>query len=451
MPKLRSLMLGMLVGTMLVGGVTQARELGVSRPEREGMSSDRLQRMTEHMRERVADGTMVGGMGMIARNGKIVYAQTYGQADREAPRAMQDDAIYRIYSMTKPITGVALMILFEEGKFFLDDPIARYIPELADLQVALSTADGRTGIVSDGTQSRTIGEGDRELVGQTRKPRRQPTIRDLLTHTAGMTYGIFGDTEVDKLYRQAAVMGRDVDLQQFVTTLGKLPLQYEPGTRWHYSVAVDVQGRLVEVLSGQKFGAFLDTRIFAPLDMRDTGFVIPGPDVPRLAQMYAPKGVGGRGFFAQATGAGLEVAPAAASARYIDGGRFESGGGGLVSTARDYVRFAQMLLNGGELGGVRLLSPKTVELLMSNHLGSIPMGFGGAGMGFGLGVSVLLDPGQASEIGSRGTVAWGGAAGTRFWIDPEENLIGVFMVQSLPHRTRVGREFRSLTYQAIID
>lgn len=430
-------------------GNLNAKEISEAKPEREGLSSDRLERITEHMNERVADGTMVGGHGLIARNGKIVYSELYGQADREAGTPMSEDSIYRIYSMTKPITGVALMMLYEEGRFFLNDPVAKYIPELANLEVALSTAG--TNIISDGTQSRTVGEGNDDLVGQTRKPVRQPTVRDLLTHTAGFTYGVFGNTEVDQQYREAGLMGPETNLQNFVEALGKIPLQYEPGTQWHYSVSVDIQGRLVEVLSGMSFYEFLRTRIFDPLDMRDTYFTLPADKLPRLAQLYAPKGVQGGNFFAQSTGPGLDVAHPSVSRGYVEGTKFESGGGGLVSTTRDYLRFAQMMLNGGELDGVRLLSPKTVELMTMNHLGDIPMGFNRTGAGFGLGFGLVLNPGDVGEVSSAGEYNWGGAAGTRFWIDPQENLIGIFMVQSIPHRTRLGQEFKVLTYQALTE
>ena len=426
----------------------EAREIRQVAPDREGFSADRLTRITEHMNDRVEDGTMVGGMGLIARNGNIVYQEVYGLADREANREMEEDAIYRIYSMTKPITAVAVMSLYEEGKFFLNDPVATYIPQMANLEVALSTAG--TNQISDGTVSRAVGQGDESLQGQTRSPRQQPTVRHLMSHTAGLTYGIFGNTEVDQLYRQAGLLG-DIDLQEFVTKLGQIPLQYEPGTQWHYSVGVDVQGRLVEELSGKKFSAYLKERIFDPLDMRDTAFSVTPDQLPRLAQLYAPQGTAGGGFSAQASGPGLDVASPETSRRYIEGGKFESGGGGLVSTARDYLRFCQMLLNGGELDGVRVLSPKTIELMTTNHLGDIPMGFGRSGAGFGLGFGLVLDPGQVGEVSSAGEYNWGGAAGTRFWIDPEENLIGIFMVQSLPHRTRLSTEFKHLTYQALVE
>jgi CubicO group peptidase (beta-lactamase class C family) len=425
-----------------------AKEMSITKPERQGFSTERLAKLTQLMNAKVEDGTMVGGMGMIARNGKIIYSQTYGQADREAGKAMADDAIFRIYSMTKPITGVALMMLYEEGKFRLNDPIAMYIPEMANLQVALST--GGTGIVSDGTTSTAIGSGDESLVGQTRKPTRQPTIRDLMTHTSGLTYGIFGNTEVDQAYRKAGLMG-DMDLKEFVTALGKLPLQYDPGSQWHYSVSVDVQGYLVEVLSGMKFSEFLEQRIFAPLDMQDTAFKVNEGNKDRLAQLYKPEGVTADNYFSPATGSGLEVADAFMSAGYIYGVKFESGGGGLVATARDYLRFSQMMLNGGELDGVRILSPKTVDLMTTNHIGDLGLGYGRKGIGFGLDFAVVLNPGELGEVSSAGEYNWGGAAGTRFWIDPQEQLIGLFMVQSIPHRTRLADDFKVMTYQALVE
>jgi len=444
--KVRNLLIGLAI--MLVMAPVSAKEMSSTKPERQGFSSERLAKLTQLMNAKVEDGTMVGGMGMIARNGKIIYSQTYGQADREAGKVMTDDAIYRIYSMSKPITGVALMMLYEEGKFRLNDPIAMYIPEMVNLQIALST--GGTGVVSDGTTSTAIGSGDESLVGQTRKATRQPTIRDLMTHTAGLTYGIFGNTEVDQAYRKAGLLG-DMDLKEFVTVLGKLPLQYDPGSQWHYSVSVDVQGYLVEVLSGMKFSEFLEQRIFAPLDMQDTAFKVNEGNKDRLAQLYKPEGVTADNYFSPATGSGLELADAFISAGYIYGGKFESGGGGLVATARDYLRFSQMMLNGGELDGVRILSPKTVDLMTTNHIGDLGLGYGREGMGFGLDFAVVLNPGEVGEVSSAGEYNWGGAAGTRFWIDPQEQLIGLFMVQSIPHRTRLADDFKVMTYQALVE
>ena len=431
---------------LVFAGAAQAREIGYSSPERQGFSSDRLDRLTLFMENKVADGTMVGGLGVIARNGKVIYREPYGQADREAGRAMEEDTIFRIYSMTKPVTGVALMMLYEEGKFRLNDPIAKYLPELANLEVALSTAG--TGVVSDGTVSRALGEGNEALIGQTRKPVRQPTIRDLLTHTAGFTYGVFGFTEVDQMYIKAGLIG-DMTLSEFVGALGKIPLQYEPGSQWHYSVSVDIQGRLVEVLAGMSFGEFLRQRLFQPLDMRDTSFYVGPEKQGRLAQLYKPKGVSATNFLARAVEPGLEVADSWIAARYSEPPKFESGGGGLLSTARDYLRFSQMMLNGGELDGVRVLSPKTVSLMTMNHIGDLPMGFGRKGGGFGLGFGLILDPGDFGEVGSAGEYTWGGLAGTRFWVDPQEKLIGIFMVQSVPHRTRLADDFRVLTYSAM--
>jgi len=436
---------------VLLTSATQARSLPEGRPDRVGFDPERLERISAFMSARVADGTMVGGMGMIARKGQVIYTDTWGMRDREAGLPMTEDTIFRIYSMSKPITAVALMMLYEEGKFFLSDPVARYIPELAELQVAVSTADGGTRAASDGTQSRTIGTGDQTKLGMTRAPQRQPTIRDLLRHTAGMTYGVFGNTEVDQKYRELELLVDHPNLQDFVSKLGQAPLQYEPGTRWHYSVSVDVQGRLVEALSGMRFGEFLQQRIFQPLGMVDTSFVVPEEKAERFAQLYSPKGTpeGTAAWLTRNTATELVVAQEMANRNFRPGATFESGGGGLVSTADDYMRFSQMLLNGGELDGVRLLSPKTIELMTSDQLGDIA--FGRPGVGFGLGFAVTVEQAEVGEVGSTGEYNWGGAAGTRFWIDPEEELIGVFMVQSIPHRTRLGSEFKILTYQALVE
>ncbi|HEY5647321.1 MAG TPA: serine hydrolase domain-containing protein [Pseudomonadales bacterium] len=450
----RRVALPLAVVLMLITAQGWARDLVSTRPDRVGLDPARLERISENMNQAVADGTMVGGLAMIARSDKVAYAEAWGLRDRETAVPMTMDTIFRIYSMSKPVTGVALMILYEEGRFFLNDPVAKYIPELANLEVALSTADGgQTRIISDGTRSTTLGEGDMDLTGKTRKPQRQPTVRDLMTHTAGFTYGVFGNTEVDRLYRDRGILFDHPNLQDFVEKLGKVPLQYEPGTRWHYSVSVDVQGRLVEVLSGMRFGEFLQARLFGPLGMVDTGFVVPEEKMPRLAQLYSPEGTGqgNQAFLQQTTSSRLVVANADVSRNFREGATFESGGGGLVSTASDYLRFSQMLLNGGELDGVRILSPKTVALMTTDHLGEIPMGFGRRGVGFGLDFAVVEDPGGVGEIGSAGEYNWGGAAGTRFWVDPQESLIGVFMVQSMPHRTRLADEFKVLTYQALVE
>ena len=429
----------------------QAREFPAAKPAEEGFSAERLERIDTYMERAVKDGVMVGGQGVIARDGNVIYNETWGQRDREKRLPMEEDTIHRLYSMTKPITGVALMMLYEEGKFLLNEPVAKYIPELANLQVSLATADGGVTAVSDGTQSSSTGAGDTSKAGKTRAPARQPTIRDLMTHTAGFSYGVFGNTEVDQAYRAAELLSNHPNLQDFVAKLGKIPLQYEPGTRWHYSVSVDVQGRLVEVLSGMKFSEFLEKRLFKPLGMKDTSFIVPNNKLKRFAQLYSPKGTPGgpNAWLTPNTSTELVVAPEMANRGYLKGATFESGGGGLVGTADDYLRFCQMMLNGGELNGVRILSPTTVALMSRDHLGPVAMGMGRQGSGFGLDFAVVKDAGLTGDSGSDGEYNWGGAAGTRFWIDPKENLIGIFMVQSLPHRTSLAGQFKVLTYQAM--
>ncbi|MDP5054335.1 MAG: beta-lactamase family protein [Congregibacter sp.] len=401
-------------------------------PAREGFSSERLQRINERMNEAVEDGIMVGGHGIIARNGSIVFNETWGMADREAGRPMSQDALYRIYSMSKPITAVALMMLYEEGHFLLEDPVSRYLPELAGLSLAQTDDNG-------------------DLVSKS--PYRQPTIRDLLRHTAGMSYGIFGDSEVDKLYRKTDLL-RAPTLAEFTKRLGTLPLLFQPGARWHYSVAVDVQGRLVEALSGQRFGDFLQQRIFGPLGMTDTFFVIPENKRSRLTALYTPKGTvmdwNSPWQFSAETA--LVPADPELTLPYLDGSLFESGGGGLISSADDYLRFALMLASGGKFNGVQLLSPKTIEHMRKNHLGEADSS-GLWGMdGFGLGVGIVESTaGKSGELGADGAYGWGGAAGTNFWVDPDDNVVGLFMIQSVPHQTPLAKKFRVLTYQAMVE
>jgi CubicO group peptidase (beta-lactamase class C family) len=437
---------------VFTGIENSARELPTSKPQRVGVSQQRLDRITAHMNQAVEDGVMIGGMGMVARNGKIIYSEVYGQADREAGTKMTSDALYRIYSMSKPVVSVALMMLYEEGRLFLNDPVAKYIPELANLEVAIATADGKTKMVSDGTNSKSTSSVDEEKIGQTRKAKSQPTVRDLMRHTAGLTYGIFGNTEVDKQYRGANIL-RNADLEEFVTELGKIPLQFDPGTRWHYSVSVDVMGRVVEVISGLSLGEFLEQRIFGPLQMRDTAFTVPAAKMDRLVQIYSPEGMGegAMAFLQPTTSNKLVPSPAELNDNFMEGATFQSGGAGLISTARDYMRFSQMMLNNGELDGVRILSRKSVELMTSNHMAGVEHPFAGGRIGFGLGFAVAVDQGAVGELGSVGEFNWGGAAGTTFWIDPKEQLVGLFMVQSIPHRTRLGKTFKLLTYQSIVD
>ncbi|WP_439106879.1 serine hydrolase domain-containing protein [Congregibacter sp.] len=401
-------------------------------PAREGFSGKRLQRINDRMQEAVADGIMVGGHGIIARNGTIVFNEIWGMADREAARPMTQDALFRIYSMSKPITAVALMMLYEEGHFLLEDPVSMYLPDLAGLEIAQLDDNGAM---------------------ITKAPRRQPTIRDLLRHTAGMSYGIFSNTGVDKRYREADLL-RSPTLTEFTKRLGTLPLLFEPGSRWHYSVSVDVQGALVEAISGQAFGDFLQERIFAPLGMKDTFFVVPENKQSRLASLYMPKGTVVDWNSPWQFTNEMELVPAdpELSQGFLEGGFFESGGGGLVSSTYDYLRFALMLANGGRLNGVQLLSPKTIEHMRKDHLGGADSS-GLWGMdGFGLGVGIIESTGgKSGELGADGAYGWGGAAGTNFWIDPEDKVVGIFMVQSVPHRTPLAKKFRVLTYQALVD
>jgi CubicO group peptidase (beta-lactamase class C family) len=403
-------------------------------PETVGMSANRLANIRTVMSKHVANKQIPGASGLIARQGKIAYQETWGMADIEAGLPMKMDTIHRIYSMSKPITTTALMMLYEEGKFQLNEPVAKYLPEFAKMQVAIEEKDPQTG----------------QPVMKTRPARNPITIRDLMRHTAGLTYGVFGDTVVDREYRKVKILG-ELNLKDFVTDLAKIPLQYEPGTRWHYSVSVDVQGRLIEVLSGKPFDQFLQERIFTPLEMNDTGFVVPASKKDRMAKLYTltKEGQLQPSLICSTSQECIEKFPNAAPSTFQSLG-MQSGGGGLTSTAYDYLRFCQMLLDNGQYNGKRLLSRKTVQLMSSDHLGTIP-GMG-PGTGFGLGFAVSKAPGEAGVMGSPGEFNWGGAAGTKFWIDPQEQLIGIFMIQILPHTgLEYGSEFRVLTYQSIAD
>jgi len=403
---------------LLVWAASPEAPLPSETPRKLGLAPERLERVSAQIQADVEAGRIVGATALIARRGRVGYFEAFGQADREESAPMRKDAIFRIYSMSKPITSVALMMLHEEGKFQLRDPVEKYLPEFEGVRVM------------DGAR----------LV----EPKRKPTIQDLLRHTAGLTYGIFGNTEVDKRYREAKILSREDTVAEMTEKLGKLPLLYHPGSRWHYSVANDVQGRLIEALSGETFGEYLQARIFEPLGMVDTGFQVPAEKVGRFAQMYQPT---------KASRLELKTAPPRSSIGFLEPVAFQSGGGGLVSTTADYLRFCQMLLNGGELDGVRLLGRKTVELMTRDHLTGVPeASVRDGGYGFGLGVAVHLDPGKSGSASSPGEYRWGGAAGTQFWIDPEEEMIGIYMVQILPHNgLSYGRMFKQLAYQAIVD
>ncbi len=397
-----------------------AGEIPRADPSEVGLSQERLDRITRVMEARVAKGHLAGAIGVVARKGRIAYWETVGMADREAGEPMRDDQIFRIYSMTKPIVGVALMTLYEEGRFALRDQVKKHIPELGGLQVL---------------------EGDKDKLVPSK---REMTVQDLMRHTSGMTYGLFGDSPVDEMYTDANVLGGNRSVEEFVRKLAKLPLKHQPGSAWEYSVSVDVQGRLIEILSGKDLATFMRERVFEPLDMRDTGFRLADSQMDRFAQVYRQT----------KDKRAIEPVPGGRLERYVEDTKWYSGGGGLVSTTRDYLRFCQMLLNGGELDGQRILSRKTVELMTVDHIADVPRAssISRPGYGFGLDFAVHLDPAASGLNGSAGEYNWGGLAGTIFWIDPAEELIGLYMIQMLPPRFGDSRnQFKRLAYQAIVD
>ncbi len=398
---------------------TTARDLEAVDPADVGVSAKRLERLAAGMQGMVDDGRLAGVVTLMARGGKLVHAHVAGVQDVESGAPMERDSIFRIYSMTKPITGVALMMLHEEGRWRLNDPVSRYIPGFADLQVHVGDdADGAPKLV----------DAERPM-----------TMAELLSHAGGLGYGLGTANHVDRLYREQRVLNADEPLQAMIDKLSDLPLLAQPGARWYYSIGVDVQGYLVEQISGQPFPEFLQERIFDPLGMVDTAFYVPEEKLDRVALIY---GEGEDG--------GLERLDMGPTRTEMPAG--PSGGGGLWGTADDYLRFTQMLLNGGALDGVRLLAPRTVELMATNFLSPEALATMRPGQGFGLDFATVHDPAAAGEPYRKGTYYWGGAAGTWFWIDPASDLTFVGMIQ---HRGAAvgdvqGRS-RNLTYQAIVD
>ena len=422
-------------------------------PENVGLSSDRLGYIADHFNRYVDEGKIPGYLVLIARRGKAAYLHRYGERDVETGLPVEQDTIFRIYSMTKPITSVAVMMLYERGLLHLDDPASEYIPALKQLEVFES---------GDAKSYRTV------------PAQREMTIRDLLTHTAGFTYGHMNTPPIDEMYRDRELFGNGMSLGDTVDLLSELPLLFSPGTRWSYSVATDVLGYLIEVISGQSLDRFFAEEILEPLGMADTAFSISPDKVGRFAANY------------ERDGAGFRLIDSPGESTYLKQPKLFSGGGGLVSTAGDYLRFCQMLLNKGQLDGVRIVGRKTVELMTSNHLPqnrdlssmgyilsseSRPVGLGvglGArfnlrrgglrtetrhdGIGFGLGGAVLLDPAAAHILGSPGEFTWGGAASTAFWVDPLEQMTAIFLTQLMPSSSYpIRRELRVLCNQAIVD
>jgi CubicO group peptidase (beta-lactamase class C family) len=411
------------------------------RAEDVGMSTERLARIRAAVERHIDEGALPGAVTLVARQGRLVHLEAHGLIDVEARRPMPKDGVFRLASMSKPITSAAVMILVEEGQVRLTDPVSRFIPEFKGMRVAVAKGGGEAGARGAG-QSAPAGRGGRgrgapvevELVNATR----EITVRDLLTHTSGlMTIGgpVSGQTQAG----DAATRRPDDTLATYIPRLGAVPLDYQPGTLWRYSglAGFDVLGRIIEIVSGTPFDRFLQERLFGPLGMKDTGFPLTGPKASRVVPMY--RRAQGGGFERQPDQTGLS------SETYF------SGAGGLSSTAEDYLQFAQMLLNGGELDGRRYLSPRTVTLMSTNHTGDMVNGqFGrpARGMGFGLGVQVVEDPIAAGLRVSKGAWGWAGAYGTNVHIEPEERLVSIVMMQ-----TSVGalqRDFENAVAQAIV-
>jgi CubicO group peptidase (beta-lactamase class C family) len=413
------------------------------KPETVGMSSARLARLEEVMRRRYVDGGYLPGMlTYVYRKGHLVHTGLCGHMDIERDKPMREDAIFRIYSMSKPITAVALMMLVEEGLIGLDDAVHTYIPTWKNLGVY---ASGMPSLLADAPPSFI-----------TTPPLRPMKVIDLATHTSGLTYGFMMRTAVDAAYRRAKVTDRQTagGLQEMVDQLSQIPLDFSPGTAWNYSVSIDVLGYLVEKLSGISFGEFLPSRLFGPLDMSDTAFYVPSDKTGRFTSCYQP----------ETKSRGLKLQDDALNSPYAKPPALESGGGGLVSTAHDYLRFCRMMLNGGSLDGVQILSPKTVALFSLNYLPdgrevadmALPGMFsesGYAGVGFSLGCGVNVDVAKTRLPGSLGEYFWGGAAATAFWIDPKEELAVVFMTQVIGSEARLTlrRDLRTLVYSAITE
>ena len=408
----------LLVAALFATAPVMADRLASAGPPSVGFAPDRLQRLTETLAAEIGKGTMPGAVLMIQRNDKIAYYEALGALDPEKKAPMRKDAIFRIYSMSKPITTTAAMMLVEQGRLALADPVHKYLPEFKDVKVGEEKPDKTLDLVA---------------------PRRPMTIQDLMRHTSGLTYGFFGEGAVKKAYLAANLDAGDPSTAEFVERLAKLPLVYQPGTTWDYSHATDVLGRVIEVVAGKPLYQAFREMLFEPLGMTDTSFYLTDPaKYPRLAEPFAGD---------RTIGAGAVVNDPREVRKY------ESGGGGLLSTVEDYARFLKMLANGGELDGKRYLSPKTVAYMTSDHMGDVikrgPYDLVGPGYKFGLGFAVRSEAGVSPLAGSAGDFTWGGAAGTYFWVDPKERLIGIWMMQAPGPRTYYRRLMRAMVYGAL--
>ncbi len=412
--------------------IASGQGLPKASPKSVGLSQERLNRITSLMQKHVEDGLLAGAVALVARDGKVAYLKSVGMQDKEKGVDMKPDAIFRIASMSKPITSVAVMMLYEEGRFRLSDPVSKYLPEFRGMKVLVA------GPAGDG------GKTQEQLVAA----KREITIRHLLTHTSGLTY--HWDARVGAKYAQAGITHGLIQtpdsLAEGIRKLAQVPLVHQPGEAYTYSLSIDVLGRLVEVVSGMSFDEFLRQRIFEPLRMNDTGFYLPDNKVSRLAAVYGPDPNGalkrlGNGVIGEGSMRICVTYPCEGPKRYC------SGGGGLCSTISDYTRFCQMMLNGGELDGVRLLSRKTVELMTADHVGEL-----NASSGFGLGFGVTRSLREAGELTSAGAYRWGGFWYTTFFIDPAEKLIGVCLVQLHPSgKATLNDKFEALAHQAIVN
>ncbi len=397
--------------------------LPVVEPEAVGLSSQRLERLGAILQADIEQGKIPGAVVLVARRGKIAYFESFGMRDKEAKAPMKKDAIFRIYSMTKPIVTVGAMLLNQEGKLFFTDPVSKYVPELGKLKVCAETTNAQTGEAScNDTPSF-----------------RDMTIQDLLRHTSGLTYGFFGKSAVKGMYVKTGVETQDQTLPEMIAKMGKLPLAYQPGTIWDYSRSTDVLGRVIEVASGMPLDRFLEERVLRPLKMEDSGFYVKPEKHNRIAEgQKDPK-----------TGKAPALNDVTKPPRLL------SGGGGMIATTMDYARFLQMLLDGGKLDGVQLLNRKIVEYMTADHMGAAvkpgPIYLPGIGYGFGLGFAVRLQNGVSAWPGTAGDYYWDGWAGTTFWVDPKEELFAIFMIQEPSQRLQYRYLMRSIVYQSILN
>ena len=406
-------------------GPAWAQTLPTAKPEQVGLSSQHLERVAQVLKAQIERGRFPGAVVVVARKGKVAYFEAFGQRDPQTGAPMTKDAIFRLYSMTKPFTSVAAMMLVEDGKLTLADPVSKHLPQLANLKVAVAKQD------AEGKTTYTLVPAASEM-----------TIQDLLRHTSGIVYGGFTPNPyIKEAYATNKVSWDDQTPEEQLERLAKVPLAHHPGTVWEYSLSTDILGRVIEKVSGMPLGAFLGERVFAPLKMTDTGFIVPPAKVTRLAQPFPVD---------KATGNPIKMLDVTVAQKN------DAGGAGSAGTAADYARFCQMLLNGGQLNGARLLGRATVAYMTTDHLDTIKTAVPNAlaGYGFGLGFSVRKNDGVSNLIGSAGEYSWGGAAGTTFWIDPKEQLVAVLMTQTTfgTPAQRIDRGlFRHAVYQALLN